>query len=96
MAGPYNTQIHQATREASSSGSSGSYSRSSVSPYAESSAASSTPRSASTGIRRVYGASDHTAQVARSSNGATVINHNRTGYQAGSPTPGYGGAYTAR
>ncbi|KAM4058035.1 hypothetical protein HRG_011010 [Hirsutella rhossiliensis] len=95
MPGPYDAQVHQAPREASVGSSYGTYSRSSAS-YAPSSAASSVPRSASSGIRRVYGATEHTAQVARSSNGTTVINHNRTGYQSGSPTPGYSGAYAAK
>ncbi|KAF4507558.1 hypothetical protein G6O67_004046 [Ophiocordyceps sinensis] len=95
MAGPHKAQVHQAPREASIGSSYETYSRSGAA-YAPSSTASSAPRSASLGIRRVYGATEHTAEVARSSNGTTVINHNRTGYQSGSPSPGYSGAYATR
>ncbi|PHH80761.1 hypothetical protein CDD80_7298 [Ophiocordyceps camponoti-rufipedis] len=95
MAGPYNTQVHQALRETPLQTSSRTSNRSTAS-YAPSSTNSSPPRSISPGIRRVYGASDHAAQVTRSPNGTTVINHNRTGYQPGSPSPSYGGTYASR
>lgn len=39
---------------------------------------------------------DHAAQVARSSNGTMVINHNRIGYQSDCPSPGYSGSYATR
>lgn len=35
----------------------------------------------------------HTVQVTTSSNGNSVVSHNRTGYEDGSPSPGYGGSY---
>ncbi|PHH92473.1 hypothetical protein CDD83_7221 [Cordyceps sp. RAO-2017] len=92
MAGPYNAQIHQASRDTSVGSSAAASTRSSAS-YAPSSAASSTPCSLSPGIRRVYGAGNHAAQVTRSPNGNAVIHHNRTSYQPDSPTPGYSGAY---
>ncbi|KYK55379.1 hypothetical protein DCS_07342 [Drechmeria coniospora] len=38
----------------------------------------------------------HASGVAISPNNAAVINHNRTGYQSNSPSPGYGGAYYTR
>ncbi|PFH54978.1 hypothetical protein XA68_11258 [Ophiocordyceps unilateralis] len=94
MAGPYNAQVHQKWREAPLAASSRASARSTAmyGPSANSSPPSSmSPMSP--GIRRVYGSSEHTAQVTRSPNGTTVVNYNATGYQQGSPSPSYGGTY---
>ncbi|ODA82015.1 hypothetical protein RJ55_00520 [Drechmeria coniospora] len=88
MAG-YKVQLHQISSEPSAG--------SSYSPsLALSSPSPSTRPSTSTGTRRVYTASGHASGVTISPNNAAVINHNRTGYQSNSPSPGYGGAYYTR
>ncbi|POR35804.1 Uncharacterized protein TPAR_04020, partial [Tolypocladium paradoxum] len=93
MAGPYNVQVHQASRGASVGSS---YTASYASSSPSSSSAASSPRSGSPGTYRVYGAGNHTAKKAQPSSAVDVVQYGTTGYQSGSPSPGYGGAYSRK
>ncbi|PNY24881.1 Uncharacterized protein TCAP_05153 [Tolypocladium capitatum] len=93
MPGPYNVQVHQASRGASVGSS---YTASYASSSASASSAASSPRSGSPGTYRVYGAGNHTAKKARASNAVDVVQYGTTGYQSGSPSPGYGGTYSRK
>lgn len=112
MPGPYNVQVHQASREASVGSS---YTASYASSPASASSAASSPRSGSPGTYRVYGAGksirltepsrptiltrttgNHTASKIQVSGAVDVVQYGTTGYQAGSPSPGYGGTYSRK
>ncbi|EHK19217.1 uncharacterized protein TRIVIDRAFT_225086 [Trichoderma virens Gv29-8] len=79
-----NVYVHQSNSGSSTAGSSSRSSSSSA--YYE----SSNSRSGST--RREYEAAGRTAEVVRSGHNL-VINHNRTDYERGSPSPRYRSGY---